>query len=254
MFNLSGKNILLTGVTGGIGEITAEILIKAGARVIGTGTRQQKLEELSLKFNSTNSSVNGINDKFIPIVCNLSNDEDISTLFSSIEKNFEKLDALICNAGITRDNLAMRMKMDEWNEVININLTSVFKLNQLAIKKMMTQRFGRIINITSIIGFTGNMGQANYSAAKAGIIGMSKSLAIECASRNITVNCIAPGFVVTPMTDVLRDDIKDHIMKRIPMGRFGVPKDIAAAVVFLASDESAYITGSVMHVNGGMYM
>jgi 3-oxoacyl-[acyl-carrier protein] reductase len=245
MFNLIGKKALITGATGGIGKEIAKVFHKAGATVIITGTREKVLMEISQEL--------GV-DRVHYIVANLSNSDELATLYERADILVGGLDILVCNAAITRDNISLRMKDEEWDEVIRVNLTSTFKLNRDAIKKMAKKRFGRIINITSIVGYTGNFGQANYTASKAGVVGMTKSLALEIASRGITVNCVAPGFIETPMTDVLKEEIKQQVLQKIPIGRIGVPADIASAVLFLASDEASYVTGTTLHVNGGMYM
>ncbi len=244
-FNLEGQSALITGASGGIGSAIAEVLVQSGAKVIATGTNPEKLRNLANKINS---------NKLLTLTHDLSDSNELESLFTKAESMVEHIDILICNAGITYDNLSIRMKEEEWQKVIDLNLTTTFKLNQLAIKRMMRKKYGRIINISSIIAFTGNIGQANYAAAKAGMIGMSKSLALEVASRNITVNCIAPGFIDTPMTAVLKTEIKENLIKHIPMGRIGTPMEVAHSVLFLAAKESAYITGTTIHVNGGMYM
>lgn len=244
MFSLANKKALVTGASGGIGKEIARVLAEAGAEVILTGTREEALQEAC-------SSI-GNSSKYI--VANLSDALALSNLFEKAEELSGGIDILVCNAGITKDNLTLRMKDDEWEEVIKVNLTATFKLNQEALKKMMKRRFGRIINITSIVGFTGNFGQANYCASKAGVVGMTKAIATEAASRGVTVNCVAPGFIETPMTDVLKDDIKQQILQKVPMQRMGKAKEIADAVLFLASNEASYITGSTLHVNGGIYM
>jgi 3-oxoacyl-[acyl-carrier protein] reductase len=245
MFNLTGKTALITGASGGIGNAVAKVMHAAGANVVLTGTREEALKQL----------VSELGDRAKYVVANLSNTEDLTSLYDKADQAFPGgVDVLVCNAGITRDNLAMRMKDEEWDEVVKVNLTASFKLNRDAIKKMVKKRFGRIINITSVVSFAGNFGQANYVAAKSGVTGFSKSLALECASRGITVNCIAPGFIETPMTDVLRDEIKAGIKQRIPMDKMGTPLDIAHAALYLASNEAGYVTGTTLHVNGGMYM
>ena len=244
MFDLTGKNALVTGATGGIGKEIVANLVAQGAKVIITGTRENVLQEI--KQNFTNS--------VDYIVTNLSDSTMVANLFDDAEKLLGQIDVLVCNAGITKDTLAMRMSDEQWQEVMDVNLTATFKLNRAAIKKMMKRRDGRIINISSIVGVTGNAGQANYVASKSGMIGMSKSLAQEVAARGITVNCIAPGFIATPMTDVLNDKVKEGILSKIPAGKMGVSSDIASGVVYLASKEAAYVTGQTLHINGGMYM
>jgi 3-oxoacyl-[acyl-carrier protein] reductase len=242
--NFSGKNVLLTGATGGIGQAILKSFIEAGARVVASGTRVEVLETICSEFG----------ENAIPVACDLRDHNSINNLFETAKEKLGSIDILVCNAGITKDNLGMVMKMDDWNDVINVNLTSTFLLNQLASKSMLRTKFGRIINIASIVGVTGNPGQANYVASKAGMIGFSKSLAAEFATRNITVNCIAPGFIESPMTDKLNDSIKEQLSKKIPMQRMGNPEEIAHGVLFLASEKSSYITGHTLHINGGMFM
>lgn len=244
MFNFTGKTALITGASGGIGAAIAMALHKAGATIAISGTRVEKLEDLKAQI--------GENVHVLP--CNLSSAEDVEKLIPAAEAAMGGLDILVNNAGITKDGLAMRMKDDDWQAVIDVNLTSNFRLCRAAMRGMMKKRAGRIVNITSIVGVTGNPGQANYVASKAGVIGLSKSLAQELATRGVTVNCIAPGFIATPMTDVLNDKQKETILTKIPAGRMGTPEDIAAAVLFLASDEAGYVTGQTLHVNGGMAM
>lgn len=244
MFGLEGKVALVTGATGGIGHEIAVQMHAAGATVIISGTRVNVLEDLAKTLG----------DRVHVIPSNLSDAASTQNLFAQAEEKCGQVDILVCNAGITRDNLMIRMSDAEFDEVINVNLKSVFILNREALKAMTKRRSGRIINISSVVGRMGNFGQANYAAAKAGIVGMTKSVARECASRGVTANCIAPGFVATPMTDVLKDEIKEKIKANIPIGTFGEPKDIAAAAVYLASEAGRYITGSVLDVNGGMYM
>jgi len=244
MFNLTGKTALITGASGGIGAAIAKTLHTAGATIAISGTRQAVLEELKAQI--------GENVHVLP--CNLSNSEDVEKLIPAAEAAMGSLDILVNNAGITKDGLAMRMKDEDWQSVIDVNLTSNFRLCRAAMRGMMKKRWGRIINITSIVGVTGNPGQVNYVASKAGIIGMTKSIAQELAARNVTANCVAPGFIATPMTDVLNDKQKETILGRIPAGRMGGPDDIAAAVLYLSSDEAGYVTGQTLHVNGGMAM
>jgi 3-oxoacyl-[acyl-carrier protein] reductase len=244
MFNLTGKTALITGASGGIGAAIAKQLHAVGATIAIPGTRQTVLEELKAQ----------IGDNVHVLPCNLSNPEDVEKLIPAAEAAMGGLDILVNNAGITKDGLAMRMKDEDWQSVIDVNLTSNFRLCRAAMRGMMKKRWGRIINITSIVGVTGNPGQVNYVASKAGIIGMSKSIAQELAARNVTVNCVAPGFIATPMTDVLNDKQKEAILGRIPAGRMGGPADIAAAVIYLASEEAGYVTGQTLHVNGGMAM
>ena len=244
MFDLKDKTVLVTGASGGIGESIAVALHKQGAKVCITGTNMEKLN----KINKESSMA------FNQIVCDLSNKEDLKKLIPSVEKDLGKIDILINNAGITRDQLMMRMKDEIWDEVIQTNLNSAFYLSKSVIKGMMKRKFGRIIQISSVVAFTGNPGQANYVASKAALVGMTKSLALEVASRNITVNCIAPGFIKTPMTESLNEDQQDKLMQKIPIQRFGMPEDIAAASVYLSSNEASYITGTTIHVNGGLAM
>lgn len=240
MLNLEGKKALVTGASGGIGSAIARELHKMGAYVVISGTNQEKLNSLREEL-STNVEVK---------ICDLSNLDEATKLVSEITD----LSILICNAGITKDTLAMRMSNDDFEKVININLKSSFVMNREAIKLMMKNRWGRIINISSVVGFSGNPGQANYCASKAGLVGMTKSLAMEVATRGVTVNCIAPGFIETKMTDVLNDSQKEHILSKIPSKMMGKPEDIAYGAVFLASEEAKYITGQTLHINGGMLM
>ena len=244
MFDLTGKTALITGASGGIGAAIAKALHAAGATIAISGTRQAVLDELKAQIGG-NVHV---------IICNLSSPEDVEKLIPAADAAMGGLDILVNNAGITKDSLAMRMKDEDWQAVIAVNLTANFKLCRAAMKGMMKKRWGRIVNVTSIVGVTGNPGQANYVASKAGLIGLSKSMAQELATRNITVNCVAPGFIATPMTDVLNEKQKEAILGRIPAGRMGGPEDIAAAVLYLASQEAGYVTGQTLHVNGGMVM
>ncbi len=244
MFSLTGKTALVTGASGGIGAAIAKVLHDAGATVAISGTRVAVLEELKAQ----------IGERVHILPCNLSSAEEVEKLIPAAEAAMGGLDILVNNAGITKDGLAMRMKDQDWQAVIDVNLTSNFRLCRAAMRGMMKKRAGRIINITSIVGVTGNPGQANYVASKAGVIGLTKSLAQELATRGVTVNCIAPGFIATPMTDILNEAQKTAILSRIPAGRMGSPADIAAAVVYLASDEAGYVTGQTIHVNGGMAM
>ncbi len=244
MFDLTGKVALVTGATGGIGAAIAEALHARGATLALSGTREAVLEALKQKLG----------DRAEIFVCNLSDRASVDALVPAVEAKFGRLDILVNNAGITRDNLFMRMKDEEWDQVLEVNLGSTFRLSRACLKGMMKRRAGRIVSITSVVGVTGNPGQGNYAAAKAGMIGMSKSLAQEVASRNITVNCVAPGFIATPMTDALNDKQKEGILAAVPAGRLGTPEEIAAAVVYLASDEASYVTGQTLHVNGGMAM
>ena len=244
MFDLTGKHALVTGATGGIGGEIAAALHARGATVALSGTRIAVLEELKAKLG----------ERAEVFQADLSDRASVDALVPAVEKAFGKIDILVNNAGITRDNLFMRMKDDEWDKVIEVNLTSGFRLARAVLRGMMKRRHGRIIGITSVVGVTGNPGQGNYAAAKAGMIGMSKSLAQEVASRNITVNTVAPGFIETAMTHVLDDKQREAILGRVPAGRLGNAAEIAASVVYLASDEAAYVTGQTLHVNGGMAM
>lgn len=244
MFTLEGKTALITGATGGIGEAIARALHGQGATVALSGTRAEKLEALAAD----------IGERAHVTPANLSDRAAVDALLPAAEAAMGSVDILVNNAGITRDNIFMRMKDDEWDQVLEVNLSSGFRLCRAAIKGMMKRRSGRIIGITSVVGVTGNPGQANYAAAKAGMIGMYKSLAREVASRNITVNTIAPGFIETAMTDALNDKQKEAILTSVPAGRLGTSDEIAAASAFLASAEAAYVTGQTLHVNGGMAM
>jgi 3-oxoacyl-[acyl-carrier protein] reductase len=244
MFDLTGKCALVTGASGGIGGDIARMLHDRGATVTLTGTRAEALDTLKAELGA----------RAHVAVCNLSDMAQVDELPKVAEGLMGGLDILVSNAGITRDNLFMRMKDDEWDQVIRVNLTATFHLARGVLKPMMKKRWGRIISITSVVGVTGNPGQGNYAATKAGLIGMSKSLAQEVASRNITVNCVAPGFIKSPMTDILNDQQREVIMGRIPAGRLGSGSDIGAAVAYLASDAAGYVTGQTLHVNGGMAM
>ena len=244
MMNLENKKIIITGATGGIGNSIVKRLSDAGAKILATGTRIEKLEELKSKYNNIDIL------KF-----DISKGEEIEEFIENATKQLGGgLDCLINNAGITQDNLAIRMNIDEWKKVIDVNLTSTFLLSKFAVKKMLKNKYGKIINITSVVGHTGNLGQANYTASKAGIVAMSKSLAIEYAKKNININCISPGFIKTEMTDKIEEKFKEAIISKIPSSRLGEPEDVANAVLFLASDQSNYINGETIHVNGGMYM
>ncbi len=244
MSDLSGKNIIVTGATGGIGSSIIKKLSEAGANILATGTRLQRLEELNKNFEKIKILKFDISQK--------------DKIHEFIEKATEELggslDCIINNAGITNDNLAIRMTLEEWQKVIDINLTSTFLICKFAIKKMLKNKSGKIVNITSVVGHTGNIGQANYTASKAGIIAMSKSLAIEYAKKNININCISPGFIKTAMTEKLDEKYKEAILSKIPSARLGKSDDIANAVYFLSSNQSNYINGETLHVNGGMYM
>jgi 3-oxoacyl-[acyl-carrier protein] reductase len=252
MFDLTGMNALVTGASGGIGSAIARALAAQGARLAVSGSNAGKLRAFREELNSEFGA--GDNGDHVEITCNLSDSGQVERLVPAAIDTLGKLDILVNNAGVTRDNLAMRMKDEEWDEVIRINLESTFRLMRAAARPMMKAKFGRIINITSIVGTTGNPGQMNYCAAKGGITAMSKSLAQELASRGITVNCVAPGFIRTPMTDGLPDAQKDALNGKIPMGRMGEGDDIGAAVAYLASKEAGYLTGQTLHVNGGMAM
>ena len=244
MFNLSGKTALVTGATGGIGGAIAKALHAQGATVAISGTRREVLETFAAELG----------ERVVVLPCNLGNTEEVEKLVPDAEEKLGQLDILVNNAGITRDNIFMRLKDEDWDQVIAVNLTATFRLSRAAVRSMMRRRSGRIISITSVVGVTGNAGQGNYAAAKAGLIGMSKSLAQEVASRGVTVNCVAPGFIATAMTDVLNDKQREAILKAVPAARLGSPEDIASACVYLASDEAAYVTGQTLHVNGGMAM
>ena len=244
MFDLSGMTALVTGASGGIGSAVAKALAGQGARVALSGSNQAKLEAFAGELGGDH----------VALVANLSDAAAVDALVPQAVERLGKLDILVNNAGVTRDNLAMRMKDEEWSDVIRINLEAAFRLSRAALKPMMRARFGRIISVTSVVGTTGNPGQANYAASKAGLVGMSKALAQEVGSRGITVNCIAPGFIRSAMTDVLPDAQKTSLLSRIPAGDLGTGEDIAAATVYLASREAGYVTGQTLHVNGGMAM
>ena len=244
MFDLSGMTALVTGASGGLGSSIAKSLAAQGARLALSGSNAAKLEAFAKELGGDH----------IALVCNLSNAEEVDQLVPRAVEALGKLDILVNNAGITRDNLAMRMKDEEFSEVLKVNLEAAFRLMRSAMKPMMKARFGRIVSITSVVGVTGNPGQANYVASKAGLIGMSKSFAQEVASRGITVNCVAPGFMTSAMTDALTEAQKDAILGKIPTGAMGSGDDIGAAVVYLASKEAGYVTGQTLHVNGGMAM
>lgn len=244
MFNLEGKSALVTGASGGLGKAIATALHAQGAKVGLSGTRVEPLESLASELGE---------GAFV-VPANLSDPASVEGLPKAALEALGQVDILVNNAGITRDNLAMRLKDADWDDVMQVNLKAAFKLSQGLMRGMMKSRWGRIINITSIVGVTGNPGQANYAASKAGMIGMGKSLAQELASRNITVNCIAPGFIESPMTDALNSDQRDTILGNVPAGRLGTGGEIAAGVVYLASEEAAYVTGQTLHINGGMAM
>ncbi|HMA74071.1 MAG TPA: 3-oxoacyl-[acyl-carrier-protein] reductase [Xanthobacteraceae bacterium] len=244
MFDLTGRTALITGATGGIGSAIARTLHVNGATVTISGTRIEMLDSLAGQLGG----------RVHVVRCNLADQEDVENLVPAAEAAMGHVDILINNAGITRDNIFMRLKDEDWDQVLAVDLTAAFRLARAAVRGMIRQRFGRIVAITSVVGVTGNAGQANYAAAKAGIIGMTKSLAQEVASRGVTVNAIAPGFIGTAMTDALTDKQKDMILARVPAGRLGSPDDVAAAALYLASLEGAYITGQTLHVNGGLAM
>ena len=244
MNDLKNKNIVVTGATGGIGNSIVKKLHENGVNVLATGTKVEKLDELKKKFNQIKT-----------LQFDISQSQKIENFIEEVSKKFEgNIDCIINNAGITQDNLAIRMSLDEWKKVIDINLTSTFLICKFAIKKMLKNKKGKIINITSVVGHSGNLGQSNYTASKAGIVAMSKSLALEYAKKNININCISPGFIKTAMTDKIDEKFKELIVSKIPSARLGEPEDIANAVIFLASNHSDYINGETLHVNGGMYM
>ena len=244
MNNLENKNIIVTGASGGIGNAIIKKLNEAGANILASGTKIEKLEELKNNFK-----------KIKILKFDISRSDKIEEFIENATSELGgSLNGIVNNAGITQDNLAIRMSLDEWQKVININLTSTFLMSKFAIKKMLKNKSGKIVNITSVVGHTGNLGQANYAASKAGIVAMSKSLAIEYAKKNININCISPGFIQTAMTDKIDDKFKEVIISKIPSARLGKPDDIANAVLFLSSDQSSYINGETIHVNGGMYM
>ncbi|GEM76337.1 3-oxoacyl-ACP reductase FabG [Vibrio agarivorans] len=244
MMNLEGKIALVTGASRGIGRAIAELLVERGATVIGTATSENGAASISEYL--------GENGKGLAL--NVTDIESVEATLKTINDEFGVIDILVNNAGITRDNLLMRMKDDEWNDIINTNLTPIYRMSKAVLRGMMKKRAGRIINVGSVVGTMGNAGQANYAAAKAGVIGFTKSMAREVASRGITVNTVAPGFIETDMTKALNDDQRTATLSNVPAGRLGDPREIASAVVFLASSEAAYITGETLHVNGGMYM
>jgi 3-oxoacyl-[acyl-carrier protein] reductase len=244
MFDLSGKTALVTGATGGIGGAIARALHAQGATVAISGTRREVLETLAGELK----------ERVHVMPCNLANSDEVEALVPAAEQAMSHLDILVANAGITRDNLFVQLRDEDWSDVINVNLTATFRLARAATKLMMRKRFGRIIGITSVVGVTGNAGQVNYAASKAGLIGMMKSIGAEYARRNVTANCIAPGFIATAMTDALNEKQREGVLGRVPAGRLGTPEDIGAAAVYLASNEANYVTGQTIHVNGGMAM
>ena len=244
MFDLSGKTALVTGATGGLGGAIARAFHAQGAQVVLSGTRAEALEGVKAELG----------ERAFALPCNLSDGAAVDGLFGAAESLAGELHIVVSNAGVTRDGLLLRMKDEDWETVLRVNLEAYFRLSRAAMKGMMRRRWGRIIGITSVVGVTGNPGQTNYAASKAGMIGFSKALAQEVASRNVTVNCVAPGFISSPMTDALNEQQREAIMARIPAGRLGAGEDVAAACVFLASEEAAYVTGQTLHVNGGMAM
>jgi len=244
MFDLTGKTALVTGATGGIGAAIARTLHQQGAVVAVSGTRREVLDQLAGELE----------ERVHVLPCDLANKDQIEALVPQSEEAMGKLDILVANAAITRDNLFVQLSDEAWDDVIAVNLTATFRLARAAVRSMMRRRFGRVIGITSVVGVTGNPGQGNYTAAKAGMIGMIKSIAQEYAKRNVTANCIAPGFIASPMTDKLNDKQREAILARVPAGRIGAGMDVAAAAAYLASDEAAYVTGQTLHVNGGMAM
>ncbi|AXK80518.1 3-oxoacyl-[acyl-carrier-protein] reductase [Pseudolabrys taiwanensis] len=244
MFDLTGKTALVTGATGAIGEGIARALHQQGATVALSGTRREQLEKLAGEFGS----------RVHVLPCNLADKDAVEALVPSAEEKMEKVDILVANAGITKDNLFVQLKDEDWDNVIAVNLTATFRLTRAAVSRMMRRRWGRVIGISSVVGFTGNAGQGNYTASKAGMVGMMKAVAAEYAKRNVTANCIAPGFIASAMTDKLNDKQRESILARVPAGKLGSAQDIAAAAVYLASEEAHYVTGQTIHVNGGMAM
>ena len=244
MFDLEGKKALITGASGGIGKEIAKVLIEHNAEVCISGRNHEELNALKKSLGK----------KCHVVTCDLSKKDEIIELIKKADEFMGHIDILVNNAGITKDNIFLRMSENEWEDVLNVNLNSTFNILKLITKGMVKRKYGRIINISSVVGVTGGAGQVNYSASKAGLIGLTKSLSQEIATRNITVNCIAPGFIETPMTEKLDDKRKDAILNSIPMNRIGTPKDLSSAIIFLASQESSYITGQTLHINGGLYM
>ena len=244
MFDLTGKTALVTGASGGLGAGIARAMHAQGATVSISGTRREALDALAGELK----------ERVHVLPCDLANKDAVEALVPSAEEKMQKLDILVANAGVTRDNLLVQLKDEDWDQVIAVNLTATFRLTRAAVARMMRRRYGRIIGVTSVVGVTGNPGQANYAASKAGMIGMMKSVAAEYAKRNVTANCIAPGFITSPMTDKLNEKQREAILARVPAGKMGTAADVAAAAVYLASDEAAYVTGQTLHVNGGMAM
>ena len=243
MINFKNKNVLITGASGGIGSELVKKFVSLEANVLGSGTKAEKLDQIKKKY--PNIKVKRFD---------ISEHSRIEEFIDNVSLELEGLDILINNAGTNADNLSLRMKVEEWKKVVDVNLTSTFLLSKYAIKKMLKNKFGRVVNITSVVGHTGNLGQSNYAASKAGIIGMSKSLAIEYAKKNITVNCVSPGFIVSDMTTNIAEKVKLYLTSRIPMGKLGTGEDVSNCVAFLSSEQASYITGETIHVNGGMYM
>ena len=243
MINFKNKNVLITGASGGIGSELVKKFVSLEANVLGTGTKAEKLDQIKKKY--PNIKVKRFD---------ISEHSRIEEFIDNVSLELEGLDILINNAGINADNISLRMKVEEWKKVVDVNLTSTFLLSKYAIKKMLKNKFGRVVNITSVVGHTGNLGQSNYAASKAGIIGMSKSLAIEYAKKNITVNCVSPGFIVSDMTTNIAEKVKLYLTSRIPMGKLGTGEDVSNGVAFLSSEQASYVTGETIHVNGGMYM
>jgi 3-oxoacyl-[acyl-carrier protein] reductase len=244
MFDLTGKTALITGASGAIGGAIARALHGNGATVTLSGTRREQLDALAGELGS----------RVHVLPCDLADKDAVEALVPAAEEAMEKLDILVANAGVTKDNLFVQLRDEDWEKVISVNLTATFRLTRAAVSRMMRRRWGRVIGITSVSGFTGNPGQGNYTASKAGMVGMLKSVAMEYAKRNVTANCIAPGLVTSAMTEKLNDKQRETILSRVPMGRLGTPLEIAAAAVYLASDEAAYVTGQTIHINGGMAM
>mgnify|MGYP002848178909 FL=1 len=243
MINFKNKNILITGASGGIGNALVKKFVSLGGNVLGGGTKAEKLDQIKKKY--PNIKVKRFD---------ISEHSRIEEFIDNVSLELEGLDILINNAGTNADNLSLRMKVEEWKKVVDVNLTSTFLLSKYAIKKMLKNKFGRVVNITSVVGHTGNLGQSNYAASKAGIIGMSKSLAIEYAKKNITVNCVSPGFIVSDMTTNIAEKVKLYLTSRIPMGKLGTGEDVSNCAAFLSSEQASYVTGETIHVNGGMYM